>query len=371
MGRIATIILAGCLAVAGCAGPRSLFDEQQQTAARVPGFPAVRAFADDLSNVRKPVFASLGIQKHRNILAMSGGGADGAFGAGVLTGWSETGLRPNFDVVSGVSTGALMAPLAFVGPEYDPLLREIYTGGYGAELVRSASVASGLFAGGLVSNEALERLISRFTDESLLREVAAKHHTGGRLFVVTTNLDVQRPVLWDMGAIAAKGGPESLSLFRRVLMASMSFPGVFAPVLIDVEANGKRFQEMHIDGSMTEQIFIPFGPDHPAGKERNVNLYVLINTQLEPSFELADNSPLQVSGRALWTMSKRERQRSVTRAYEVARRKGFSFKIAYVDNALPNQGSTLFDTSYMQVLYAYGFKAGRTSTAWRDRPPSL
>ena len=61
------------------------------------------------------------------LLAISGGGSNGAFGAGFLCGWTESGTRPDFKVVTAVSTGSLQAPLAFLGPDYDHILRAIFT----------------------------------------------------------------------------------------------------------------------------------------------------------------------------------------------------------------------------------------------------
>ena len=187
-------------------------------------------------------------------LALSGGGSGGAFGAGILTGWTTAGTRPTFDVVSGVSTGALIAPFAFLGSSYDPTLAELYTSGIAETLVRPRPII-GLLGAALSDPAPLRRLVERYVTDDMLRKIAAEHSKGRRLFVVTTNLDAQRTVIWDMGAIAAHGHEQALVLFRNVLIASASIPAVFPPVMIEVTMNGKRFQEMHSDGGATTQLF--------------------------------------------------------------------------------------------------------------------
>ena len=237
----ASFSVAACaLAVASCtAVTRIPYTQQEQAAAVIPGIPDARIWADDpaIATVRGPA-------KQPVVLALSGGGADGAFGAGLLAGWSARGTRPQFTLVTGASAGALIAPFAFLGPAYDETLRSVFATGEMANLLQPEGLA-GLFGTGLFKTEPLRDLITRHVDGPMLEAIAREHRAGRRLYVVTTNLDAQRTAIWDMGKIAASGDPGALNLFRNVLTASASIPGVFSPTLIEVEADGRRSAEMH------------------------------------------------------------------------------------------------------------------------------
>jgi hypothetical protein len=222
------------------------FTAEDQAAAVIPGIPDARFWADSEKDFLAALPSTPGPW-----LALSTGGGDGAFGAGLLNGWSESGKRPEFSVVTGVSTGALMAPYAFIGPSQDPGLKRAYTEYNAGDIFEDTKTPESL-----VDTWPLKRLIAKEVTPELLAQVAEQYKRGRRLFVATTNLDAQRGVIWNMGAIAAKGGEASLELFRNVLRASTAIPGLFPPVLIDVEANGKKTQEMHADGGLSAQIFV-------------------------------------------------------------------------------------------------------------------
>jgi predicted acylesterase/phospholipase RssA len=189
-----------------------------------------------------------------NVLAISGGGSNGAYGAGLLTGWSDRGTRPEFTVVTGASAGALISPFAFLGSTYDPVLKKLFSEN-GEELLQLDGLAA-LFGSGVFKTEPLKRLIARYVDAPMLDRIAIEYRKGRRLLIVTTNLDSQRTAVWDMGAIASSGAPDALGLFRDVLVASASVPGVYAPVLINVEGEGRRFEEMHVDGGVRANLLV-------------------------------------------------------------------------------------------------------------------
>jgi predicted acylesterase/phospholipase RssA len=189
-------------------------------------------------------------------LAVSGGGDNGAFGAGLLVGWSENGTRPSFKLVTGISTGAPIAPFAFLGSAYDPQLRAVYTDITPSEVYQRRWLIEAVFNDALSDTDPLFQLISRYADADLLAAIAREYRKGRVLLIGTTNLDQQRPILWNIGAIAASGQPGALDLFRKILRASASIPGVFPPVMIDVEAGGHRYQEMHVDGGAVAQTFL-------------------------------------------------------------------------------------------------------------------
>jgi len=232
------------------------------------------------------------------ILALSGGGADGAFGAGLLSGWSARGTRPQFTFVTGSSAGALLAPFAFLGSTYDETIRGVFASGEMANLLQTDGL-SALFGASAFKSAPLHDLIARHVDAALLAAIAREYRTGRRLFIVTTNIDAQRTAIWDMGKIAESADPGALDLFRNVMAASATVPGVFSPVLIDVESNGRSFAEMHVDGGVTnnvlivpEAVLVSGTPLFPP--ESRPKVYIVINGKLAPNFEVVKASTLPI-----------------------------------------------------------------------------
>ena len=307
-------------------------------------------------------------------LALSGGGPDGAYGAGVLNGWTAAGTRPEFTIVSGVSTGALIAPFAFLGPSYDDELREIYTSGLAAGLLGTPNIFRMIFGSSIYGNRRLRGVISRYADARLMSAIAAEHAKGRRLFVVTTNLDSQRAVIWDMGRIASSGSPEALELFRDVLAASASIPAVFPPMLIDAEANGKRFQEMHVDGAVMAPVFTL--PDAfllesaPSPSGVRMNIYVLMNNKVDPDFEVVRDRTADIALRAVSSDRKAETRSVLFETFSFARRNRFGFHLTFIDQDVPSPTGIGFDTSYMQALYRYGFEKARGGKLWMSKLPT-
>jgi hypothetical protein len=309
-----------------------------------------------------------------NVLAISGGGSNGAFGAGLLAGWAERGTRPEFTVVTGASAGALIAPFAFLGPEYDPMLRNLFSEGIGEELLQIDGF-SALFGAGVFKTEPLKRLIARYVDEAMLERIAAEYHKGRKLLVVTTNIDAQRTAVWDMGAIAASGAPGALALFRDVLTASASVPGVYSPVLIDVEGEGRRFAEMHVDGGVRanvlvvpESMLLTSAPPLTAGLHPHV--YIVMNDKVEQDFEVVEGKALTIVARSFTTAVKANTQNTLIATYEFARRNKWDFNLAAIDGAYPTTTSLGFDRTYMAQLYQYGYTQGRGGPPWRKSLPA-
>jgi predicted acylesterase/phospholipase RssA len=358
------VLLAACATM-----PRVPFTAEEQALASVPGIPDARFWSDDPPPLlREGVRALMQARAAPAVLALSGGGADGAFGAGLLVGWSQAGTRPTFGIVSGVSAGALIAPFAFLGPAYDPVLQEALTGGYAAELGQFNDVVA-ILSYGLLRPEPLRRLVARFVDQDVLDGIADEHRRGRRLFVVTTNLDAQRSVVWNLGAVAASARADRLALFRAVLVASASIPGVFAPVLIDVEARGRRFAELHVDGGVTHNIFVV--PD-PVVAFRNLlparlpgQIFVVVNNKLVPDFEVVENRTLPVVARSLSTTVKTSTIRVLLSTYQFARAHGLGFNLAAIDPAYPTSTTIGFDQRYMLALFQHGFERGRAGPVWQ------
>jgi predicted acylesterase/phospholipase RssA len=302
-------------------------------------------------------------------LMLSSGGADGAYGAGILSGWTQAGTRPEFSVVSGVSTGAMIAPFAFIGPRYDEKLRSLYSTLTAADVFEVRGTGESMF-----DTWPLEDLLAREVTPELLADVAAEHRRGRRLFVVTTNLDAERTVVWNMGEIAARGDEAALKLFRQVLLASASIPGMFPPVYLDVEANGRRFQEMHADGGMGGTFFVaPASLLADPGNNRlpAKELYIIVNGKLAPEFHVTERNTLAILGRSIATTLKTATRMELAQVYQLAARNGIAFNLAAIDDNFDRQSRGSFDPDYMHALVELGADQAKAGSAFRKEPPGI
>lgn len=340
--------------------------------AEIPGFEGVRLTVEEAEESLKSAADSLSLPKvllqreDFNILAISGGAAGGAFGAGALVGLTAAGQRPDFAIVTGVSTGALIAPFAFLGPEWDDKLRDAYTGGYAAKLL-SIGGLSGNF-GGVFKSEQLERLVAPFLKEDMLEAVAARHAQGRRLLVATTDLDSQRTVIWNMGEIASVGGPAALRLFRDVLVASASLPGLFPPRRIAVEYEGEAYEEMHVDGGVATPLFVM-----PEAMLRWKNLrhrlqrsriYVIVNTVLEQAPRTTPNNVPAILIRSFDTMLRFSYRQAISMTTNFCAAHRLPLSIASI-RAEPAQGSMMsFDTPSMQRTFDAAFERAASGELW-------
>ena len=375
--RYVWITILAVVATYAGAQQRTPYTESELEAAVPMGIPGVRAWADaPLSVLQKQVEQLVPLTGGHtvSILALSGGGEHGAFGAGLLNGWSESGRRLPFDIVTGVSTGALMAPFAFLGSAYDQRLKAVYTE-MSFHSVFAGNPLLGVFGEGLYNTRPLQNVVARQVDQNLLADVAVAHRRGRRLFVVTTNLDAQRPVLWNMGAIAASGRPEALELFRKVLVASASVPGVFDPVFIDAETDGHRFKEMHVDGGTAYPLFaVPLRLLAATGQvatRRGGQLYIIINNNLDPEFAMTKPKTLSITGRAFNTLVKSDFYDTILGSYLFAGQQGFKFNLAYIPNSFRTKSLGLVDQKYMLTLFEFGRAQGRLGGQWQHVPPRL
>jgi predicted acylesterase/phospholipase RssA len=364
----ALLILAGCSTL-----PRMPYTAADATSSRVLDLSELRRYGDEPASTFVKTQGRLR-SGALTYLAISGGGADGAYGAGVLNGWTASGSRPEFSVVSGVSTGALIAPFAFLGPGYDETLREVYTSGIAESLLDTPSIVRALFGSGLFGNTRLRELVARYVGRDMLAAIAAEAAKGRRLLIVTTDLDTQRTVIWDMGRIAALATPKALSLFRDVMAASASLPVVFPPMLIEAEANGHIFQEMHADGGVTAPVltlpeaFLLRNGALPRGQR--VNIYVLVNNKVERDFLLVPNSTIDIAARASASVEKTLTRSVLYETYDFARRNNLGFNLTYIDKEFPPSRSSGFDTGYMRSLYQYGYDKAKAGNFWAKAPPS-
>jgi predicted acylesterase/phospholipase RssA len=310
-------------------------------------------------------------------LAVSGGGDNGAFGAGLLVGWSENGTRPSFKLVTGISTGALIAPFAFLGSAYDAQLRAVYTDITPSEVYQQRWLIEAVFNDALSNSAPLFQLISRYANADLLAAIAREYRKGRVLLIGTTNLDEQRPIIWNIGAIAASGQPGALDLFRKILLASASIPGVFPPVMIDVEAGGHRYQEMHVDGGAVAQTFLlpvqvtTLFRRHGNAPVRDRHAYVIRNGRLDPEWSSVDRRLLSITGRAIATMIHYSGYNDVFRLYTSSQRDGIDFNLAYIGKDFTTERKENFDQAYMRSLFEYGYRQARNGYHWFKQPPVM
>jgi predicted acylesterase/phospholipase RssA len=368
-------ISTGFFSLAGCSSlPRAPYTASDAASARVLNVNELRRYADEpAATFLKETPVRFRAGPVYSYLALSGGGADGAYGAGVLNGWTAVGTRPEFTVVSGVSTGGLIAPFAFLGPAYDATLREVYTSGIAESLLDTPSILNALFGSGLFGNMRLRELVARYVDQNMLAAIAEEHAKGRNLLIVTTDLDTQRTAIWDMGRIAAIRTPQALSLFRDVMAASASIPVVFPPIMIDAEANGNHFQEMHVDGGVTAPVltlpeaFILRNGAYVRGVR--INIYILINNKVERDFQLVPNSTIDIAARASASVTKTQTRSILYETFDFARRNNFGFNLTYIDKGFPSSSSSGFETNYMRSLYQYGYDKAKTGNFWVKVPP--
>ncbi|WP_232629931.1 patatin-like phospholipase family protein [Methylobacterium sp. Leaf118] len=355
-GTARTVAPASKPRVAGTAA-----DQESPDVAGIAGarFPADRSDAFRAALGTAPILADL------PWLALSTGGDNGAFGAGLLTGWTEAGTRPRFGVVTGVSTGALIAPFAFLGPRWDTPLREAYTTITAADVFEIGSTETSL-----LDTWPLAKLVARYVTPDLLAAVAAEHATGRRLFVLTTNLDTGRPVAWNLGAIAARADGAALALFRQVLLASGSIPGLFPPVPIAVSANGRVVQELHADGGITAPFYV--APESLlAGEAASLparEICVIVNNRLAPEFLTTERTLMSVLGNALSAAVKAGTRAALQIHAGFARERGILLREATIDAGFKAPSSAPFDPGTMRALFAHAHRRAQAGATFDAKP---
>lgn len=374
MGRWIAIFMLAFLA--GCVAPdRIVYGPRAAENATIEGFEHIRIYADtgrDLPDAHE--WLPVPVHTEINYLVLSGGGAGGAFSVGALKAWSDFGARPRFDIVSGVSTGALIAPYAFLGESYDDTLVSLYTSGVAKDLVDADFLPKGLLGASLLKQAPLRTMVERYLTSDILAKIASEHRKGRRLLVLTSNLDSQRAVIWNMGAIAGSGRPDALKLFQDVIIASASIPGLYPAVLIKATSDGSAFEEMHSDGGSSSQILtIPEGwmansdtVDWPKGFK--LNMFIIVNNALIPEFSTTTNNTFAVMARANSALIKAQTRSALVATYVYAQKNGIRFRVASIDTQLPYRMTDPFNTDYMRAVYNLGYAKMASGSLWKDRP---
>jgi len=384
---LAAVLPQGC----ATATRKPAVPDDLQTAATVPGFTAsIRYFPTDATHVQEfeHDFLQSNVDEMTDrynrgdedaelppaaYLAISGGGDNGAFGAGLLNGWSAAGTRPEFKLVTGVSTGALIAPFAFLGEKYDETLKAIYTGVSLSDIATQRSVISIIYGDAMADTAPLRKLVERTVTQDLLDAIAVEHARGRILLIATTNLDVRRPVVWNVTKIAASRAPGALELVHKILIASAAIPGTFPPVMIDVEARGTAYQEMHVDGGTTGQVFVYPAAIHVyqlARRERR--LYIIRNARLDPQWAQVDRRTLPIAFRAITTLIQYQGMGDLYTIFSICQRDHVEYNLAYIPPTFNAPHTTDFDTAYMRALFQVGQRmAVKGEDWWYKHPPVL
>ena len=381
------------LALAACASPPRgpAVPHARARDARVLGLPNERFFFPWDSEAFRAEVASAqekarrihgpprrGQERTIEMLAISGGGEDGAFGAGLLNGWSEAGTRPTFSLVTGVSTGALTAPFAFLGRRYDAALKSVYTDITPRDVLETRYILNAaLFEDALADSAPLFRTISKHLNEEMLAEIARAYGRGRLLLIGTSDIDAQLPVAWNIGAIAESGHPNALHLVRRILLASAAVPGAFPPVMIDVSLDGRAYQEMHVDGGAFTQVFL-----YPRSvtRERRQHLrrgehvqparaWVIRNGRITPNPAPTERQTFKIAQRAIASMISASGYNDVARILATTREDGVDFNLAAISADFRDEAKEPFEQAYMRRLYDYAFAQARVGFPWLKEVP--
>lgn len=387
--RVVALFLA-LVAVAGCAAApqRAPLPAELIRSASIPGIPDARYWGDasceralqaldaysdaELAGMFDGIYG-----KPHAYLAISGGGANGAYGAGFLVGWTAAGTRPEFTMVTGVSTGALIAPFAFLGSNYDDEVEKLYTTMSTKDVAVMKGFLKGLFSDAMADTTPLRKLIESYISEDVIEAIAVQHRRGRRLWIGTANLDVGRPVIWDLGAIAASGQPNRARLIHDVLQASAAIPVAFPPVLIPVEAGGRTYDEMHVDGGTAQQVFV-YPPEmnwprilaklNAMGRP---TVYVIRNAFLEADFNGVPRKVLPIASRSIQALIRTQGLGDLYQIYALCLRDGNDFKLAHIPAEFTEQPAEDFDPVYMAKLFANGYEAAKAGYRWRTEPPGF
>ena len=324
----------------------------------------------------KQHYAGVYNQPH-NYLAISGGGANGAFGAGLLAGWTMSGKRPEFTMVTGVSTGALTAPFAFLGVKYDEILKELYTTTTTEDIIEKRNFLSLAFGDAVADTTPLKKLLAQYVTRDIVDAIGKEHQRGRRLFIGTLNLDAGRSVIWNIGAIATSDFPGKLDLIHNLLLASASIPVAFPPVVIDVSANGEIYDEMHVDGGTGSQVFVyPAAIDWRVITQRlkvkgKPQVYVIRNSFLDPDYHNVKRKVFSIANRSIDSLIRTQGIGDLYQILALCKRDGNDFNLAYIPSHFTERPTELFDKNYMGKLYQLGYEMGLKGYDWKKKPPGF
>ena len=381
-------VACAALALAGCASLISPVDRLPPPPAgavptpEVVGAPAIRYFPEETADLHRDLeetfrreramngFSADGVLPPSDFLALSGGGQNGAFGAGLLVGWSDHGDRPEFRIVTGVSTGALMAPFAFLGSKWDRTLTRLYTEVTSKDILNERNISAALFDDALADNLPLRQLVEANVTQEVIEALARESLRGRTLLIATTDLDSRRTGFWNLTLMAEVRTAGTLDLVRRILVASAAIPGELPPAMIDVAVDGKRYQEMHVDGGTTTQVFLlPRDVLLSDLAFRSRTIYVIRNARLHIPPREVPRSAVAIAGAAIASLIHTQGIGNLYQIAARAERDSSALRIAFIPDSFVLEGHDDFDRNYMNELFLQGYKMGRDGFPWMTAPP--
>jgi len=384
------LAIAILLTVAGCASTSTMKPVPEELISQVgiEGIPEACFWADEWPKFSLEIFETYtdtdfrkhfsGIyEKAHNYLAISGGGPNGAFGAGLFAGWTVSGTRPEFSMVTGISTGALTAPFAFLGPDYDDELKEVYTATSTKDILKKRGILSAVFGDSMADTAPLKLLIAKYVTSDVVSAIEREHQRGRRLLVGTVNLNAGRSVIWNIGAIASSNHPHKLDLIHDILRASAAIPIAFPPVAINVEKNGGQYEELHVDGGTGSQVFV-----YPASVDWRLitkklkaqgkpMVYVIRNSFIGPDYQSIGRSLLPIGLRSIDSLIRTQGIGDLYQIYALCERDGNNFNLAYIPAEFTEKPKEGFDPVYMGKLYKLGYQMARKGYPWIKGPPGF
>jgi predicted patatin/cPLA2 family phospholipase len=378
------LVLTGCASIP----ERHPLPPEYTLTAVIPGIPEARFWGDEWPKFSMERFETFSDAEYREFtsgiygkphayLAISGGGANGAFGAGLLLGWTAAGTRPEFTMVTGVSTGALTAPFAFLGSDYDDELKTVYTTITTKDLVKERSLIAAVTGDSMADTGPLKKLIAKYITTDMIDAIAREYKIGRRLFIGTVNLDAGRSVIWNIGAIAASDHPQRVTLIHEILRASAAIPVAFPPVVIPVEANGKVYDEMHVDGGTGSQVFVyPAAIDWRRLTEKlkvqgKPGVYVIRNSFLDPDYRGVKRNVLPIASRTIASLIRTQGIGDIYQIYALCKRDGNDFNLAYIPSDFTEESTEAFDPVYMGKLLERGYQMALEGYPWETAPPGF
>ena len=384
---VLTMMITGCSSTPE-RQPQHILPVDLINQAAIPGVPEARAWGDEWaefsaekfntwtdSEIKKNMPSSYGVP--HNYLTISGGGANGAFGAGLLAGWTATGTRPDFNMVTGISTGALTAPFAFLGSDYDDELKKVFTTTSTKDIANERGVISAMLNDSMADTAPLKELIAGYITPEIIEAIGKEHQKGRRLFIGTVNLDAGRSVIWNIGAISMSDYPDKNMLIREIMRASAAIPVAFPPVMIPVEVNGQQYNEMHVDGGTGSQVFV-----YPASVDWKMitkklkvkgrpEVYVIRNAFLDPDYNGVIRSVVPIAGRSIESLIRTQGIGDLYQIYTLCKRDGNDFNLAYIPANFTEEPTEGFDPVYMTKLYERGYNMAVKGYPWEHTPPGF
>lgn len=375
---LVAVVVSGCSSIPK--RTRTAVPEERVYDAEIPGITRARAWAyqppSHIYHVLHAPQAEIerkfgGIMgKKHTYLALSGGGSNGAFGAGLLNGWTAKGTRPEFTMVSGISAGAILSPFAFLGSEYDHVIKDLFTKYDTEATLKKRNLLKAITRDAFSDSSPLRNVLSGFLGPEEVAKIAAEHRAGRRLMIVTTNIDLNAPVIWDLGRIANSGQPGARNLIIDLIMASAAIPVGLPPVFVDVEVDGEIYQEMHVDGGLCSQIFFyPPGVHWKEIEERlqpvgTTELYLVRNGFLYGRWREVQPTVKDLGSRAVSSLIRTQGRGDLQQMYFAAERDGLDFNLAYIPRSFKVESTEPFDLNYMNALYDLAYKSITEGDPW-------